>query len=367
MKLKKWISLLTCAFLLFGGAACGETETSNEMKEHLLLSFDSEEQYYSIYRVGMESVDVCTEKEFVSEGTSSMLVSYGYEVAENKRGNDIILGFVPENPKFFNKTTNTDLGYYAIDVYNAQESAYEAVVELGKATKTYYTLQTGWNTLYTYVDRAALHYLYQNGIGYYALTIRGNVGESPNFYVDNFRYYETEQPYEKYEFDDKKTIWHDFTNSAEATLFSSSGTVFVKPRLSINEDMAFVASGNRSLKIDFISSSYTQLSTPEKLTPSFDGYLGNREWYFVFEVYNDFDYPIELEFIFNSTYNNEAYSKTITIAAKSWANTQDARMYLDDINDALTGDVITCKNLTYKFKRISSQGTVYLDAVGIRK
>ena len=367
MKIKRVLSLVLSAVCLLSLAACGEEKPSLEMKEHLLLGLNAEEEYYSIYRVGMESVELCENKEFVSEGTGSMLVSYGYEVAETATAQNITLGFVPENPNYFNKTSNLDLGYYAIDIFNPQETEFNAVVELGTATDTYYTLKKGWNTLYTYVDRSALHYLYQDGIGYYALTIQGQKGISPDFYIDNFRYYQTETPYTQYAFDGTKEIWHDFTSSVEPTTFTTSGTVFTKPRLSVNDDMAFVATGTNSMKIDFVSSSATNITTSTKLTPVLNGYLGNREWYIAFEIYNDFDYPIEVEFKFNSTYNNESYAKTITIAAKSWANNLDARMYLDDINDALTGEAVTCKSLSYTFKKIKSQGSVYLDAIGVRK
>ena len=379
MKMKKFLAMALC--LLTGVASVGCQAPVQEKDSTVsLMGFESVRELLSIYVKNIGEIGLCKEEGMVTQGNASMRISYMYDVKETEYAKDMQIAMMPGN-KYFSKQKYLDVEYLAMDVYNANESPYQMAVQVnaeelgGAIVLETYELAPGWNEIYTYVDRAAFEFASNGSMSYYSLIFRGQKGESPEFFVDNFRCYTTEEEYEKYAFDYEKEIWHDFSHRAETTILGVMGTpesVFSKPKLSLNYDPKFIATGKSSLRADFFtkrdgSMDVTAFRTKNYFLPDFNNYLGEENWYIFFDVYNAYDYDITLQVIVISDYNDESYGVSVTIPANSWSNPEECRIYLNDLEEAYTGVGVNAMTVSYFFKGITTAGSVYLDAVGIRK
>ncbi len=384
--MKKLFSILMIGCIMLPLAACAEKEGETPVaagESETLLSFESKRELFSFYRISIAETTLNTDKNFVTDGESSMKISYHYDVAENKFAKDMVLGFVP-GKQYFTKETATDISYYAIDVYNPNGRECEAIVNVGGATMDNYTLKEGWNTLYTYVDRTALYQVQKEALGYYSLTFRGGKGVKDDFYVDNWRYFKTDTPFEIYSYDNsltKSTVWHDFSSSAETKLMTVSGTIESKysaPRFHINRDMQYVKTGNSSLKVSFMNKKNgtvdcTAFKTENGTLPNFNGYLSGarngEKWYISSDVYNAYEQEITLTYTLTATDSagGKQYSKTVSIPAGSWSNEAETRIYLDDVAAAWKVEGLDTLYFRYEVSGVSTAGCVYVDSLGLKK
>lgn len=383
MKMKKIIalgllaimsaSMTSCSFADFSDTDKEPTETAQEDKT-LLMGFESVRELLTVYTVNVGQIYENKDAETISQGETSMKVSYQQEVGENDFAANMEVVFMPGN-KYFKKVNFEDVSYLSIDVYNPNDRDYEVCVNNGGISTDFFVVKPGWNTLTTYLDRSIAKYRFNGAISYYSLMFRGQQGQSPDFYVDNFRYYEASTSYDVYSFDKDKEIWHEFTNSAETTFLVNMGvpeSVFSTPRYTINKNPKYVLTGKSSLKVEFLKKSngamdITAFRTADNMMGDLNSYLNKGDYYLFFDIYNDFDYSISVGVIVFSNYNNETYGATVEIAAKSWSNPLTSRIYLKDMEAAFTGNGLDCMTIAYYINGVTSEGCIYLDSIGVKK
>lgn len=371
MKMKKRIAAIllgiVSAVVLFGFSGCKEEK---QEQTEILHGFESVRELLTVYRVNVGKTELCEDKQYVSEGNGSMKVSLGKEVPQTDFAEDIVLAFVPQG-KYFNKEIYSGSGYFAIDIYNPAEKEYELAVDVGNITTDFYTLSKGWNTITT--D----NFVVGKALSHYELTFRGQKGDSPSFYVDNFRYCKTSEEYEAFNFDSTKEVWLDFSHGMQKTCFeldklAKPQSVFSAPQFSITRDKKYVASGTGALKVDFNytregTMDVTSFQTKEGMIFSkFNDYLGEGNWYLFFAIYNDYDYNIYAE-VAIKTVNGESFAKRVQVPAKSWSNQEQSRLYLKEADSALSGSGINAVSVSYSFSGIKTAGSIYLDGIGIQK
>lgn len=382
MKLKKILAMSLMAITMITASSCtflsdftkdSADQTATE-QESLLMGFDSVRELLTVYSLNVGQLFVNKDEEMISQGEASMQVSYLKEVGVNEKAADMEVAIMPGN-KYFNKQNWEDTEYISVDIYNANASEYEVCVNIAGISIDFYTLKQGWNTIYTYFDRSIAKYKFNGGISAYGLTFRGKYGESPNFYVDNLQFHKTETAYERYTFDKEKEVWHTFENTAELTFFGNQGaaeSIFSVPRYSINKNPKYVLTGKSSMRVDFKQKStgeidVTAFRTADNMMADLNKYLGDENWYIFFDVYNDYDYEISLDVLIFSNFNNDVYGQSIKIPAKSWSNPQTARIYLNEMEEAFIGNGLDCMTIAYYFYGITTEGSIYLDSIGIRK
>ena len=64
--------------------------------------------------------------------------------------------------------------------------------------------------------------------------------------------------------------------------------------------------------------------------------------------------------------NDKTTSKRIKVPAKSWSNSEESKLSLQDVQKAFGGSVAV-KYISYSFSGVRGAGSVYLDGVGIKR
>ena len=147
-----------------------------------------------------------------------------------------------------------------------------------------------------------------------------------------------------------------------------SGDASAECLLSINNDLAYVKSGTRSLKI---TAGLNEKVIPDKPVfkvmasnlPDFNKYLNNG-WFFTMPVYNDSDRIISCSLQFTSTL--EDYFYAFEIAPHSWAK-ESEKISMDLIKAQFAGAGLDIQSITIKFEGLQATESVYIDCIGVIK
>lgn len=373
MKLKKIIAMALLVVSAFGCAACrgnsGDSSASDTEKTELLHGFNSVKELLTMYRVNIDNTQLCEDSNYITEGKASMKISQSKTVTAEEYAPNMVVAMVPKN-KYFNKEIYSGTGYFSVDIYNPNDTAYELCVDVGNTTVDFYTVSQGWNTIKTN------NMVVGKTLSHYELTFRSQAGKSAEFYIDNFVYHTQSDKYENYNFDNTATEWFDFSHEMQKTYFElaplvKAQSVFSAPHFSITKDAQYNRSGAGALKVDFGLTNagqvdVTSFQTREGMCLSdFSSYISEGGWSFFFDAYNDYSADIYMEVKIVST-SDKTSSKRIKIPAKSWSNPEESKVSLQDVQKDF-GGVLDVKSISYSFTGIRGAGSVYLDGVGIKK
>lgn len=365
MKAKRWIAMALLSCCIAVPTACTEEPVSSQQ---LLHGFESVKELLTVYRVNVDNTQLCTETEFVSEGKASMKVATKQEVAADEYASDIVLAFTPTN-RYFNESIFLGKGYFSVDIYNPNQTEYEVCVDIGNQTTDIYTLAAGWNTVITN------NFVLGQPISHYELTFRSQQGKSAEFFVDNLQYCTEDRDAEAYQFDNKKTVWLDFSNEVEKTYFEPIGkplSAFSAPRFTVETNENYSLANDGSLKVAFHYTNggkidITTFKTRDtKILEDFNIYVGEENWYFFFDIYNAYNYDIYVDVSITQR-NGAIFGKRLKLFAKQWSDSENARIYINEMKDSLLGGEMDAVSVTYSFSGIKTEGCVYIDSVGIKK
>lgn len=361
MRFLKKIAIIVLFPIILSGCNCGKTE---ERKTEILHGFESVKELLTVYRVNVTETELCTDKKYVSEGEASMKIVCAPPESENGYAADIVLAFTPEN-KFFNKKSFTDVGSFSLDVFNPNETEYEICINVSDVTNDFYLLKSGWNKIETEN--------YTTKLDFFEITFRGQKGKGYEFYIDNFRFDSSDDKMSEYYFDNKKQDFIDFENGYEKTLFELNAltkpeSVFSTPRFSVTADKRYIKTGNGALCVRFGKAKdgnydITSFKTKNGIVADLSLYK-NDDYYFISEIYNDFDNDIYAEIAFNAA-SGETYGKRLKIPAKSWGDKDESKIFTDKIVSETGGDSVV--SIGYNFSGISGEGCVYIDSFRIEK
>lgn len=360
MRFFKKIAILMLVPIVLSGCNCGKNE---DTKTEVLYGFESVKELLTVYRVNVSKTELCKDKNYVSEGDASMKIVCDSPADENTFAADTVVAFTPEN-KFFNKKDYSYSGNFSIDIFNPNQAEYEMCINVGDVTNDFYVLKSGLNTIETEN--------YSTNLEFFEITFRGQKGKGHEFYIDNFRYNSSDEKISQYAFDNKKQNFIDFENGYEKTLFELNAlakpeSVFSTPRFSVTADKNYIKTGNSALCVQFGKTKdgnydITSFKTKNGFVADISLYK-NGGYFFVSEIYNDFDKDVYVEIVFNAA-SGETYGKRLKMSAKSWTDTADAKIYIDEITGKISGTIVS---IGYNFSGISGEGCVYIDALKIEK
>ena len=217
---KKGISFLTAiAALVCGTCFVGcNAQASDSSNGEVLLSFESvkEIQSMTMYR-GIDKAELNKDANFITDGTKSFHLCPKTSPIDGQYESAYIafLG----GGKYFSKTNFEDVGYLSVDFYNPTEYNYSLVWGLRGNDSDSYTVKSGWNTLYKYIDREML---YANNQGFVELISfyfegRSEAEGALDIYMDNIRYYSTNEKFDKLSVSKKEIV--GFENEVERNIF----------------------------------------------------------------------------------------------------------------------------------------------------
>lgn len=376
MKLLKRLSALVVAGLLTASCAalvgCGDDtdKTERDLTGNVLLSFETatELQTMTLYR-GIDKAELNKDEKFITDGTRSLRLCPRSEAVDGYY-EDSYIAFLGTG-KCFEKTNFDDVDYLSIDMYNPTDYEYTVVWGVRGNDSDTYTVKSGWNTLYKYVDRELL---YANNQGYVEMISFFFEGREENkgkldVYMDNVRYYTAPNGFEKILLSSKETI--GFENKVEKTVFSvekKSGVASAECILSINNDLRYVKTGTSSLKVTAGTSTSQNPDKPvlkavNDNLPDFNKYL-NDGWYFTMPVYNDSDETISCSLQFTSAL--EDYYFAFEIAPHSWG-AESEKISLDAIKSNFAGEGLDVQSITVKIEGLKATKSVYIDRIGVIK
>ena len=370
--IKKCISFITamvsglCGACLIG---CNQ-DASNAFEGELLLSFENvkEVQSMTVYR-GINKAEMNKDKKFITEGERSFRLCPKASPVDGQYESSYIafLG----GGKYFSKTNFEDVAYLSVDFYNPTEYAYSLVWGVRGNDSDSYTVKSGWNTLYKYIDREML---YANNQGFVELISfyfegRSEAEGALDVYMDNVRYYSTDEAYEKLTVAKKEVI--GFESGVERNIFEvqkKSGDASAECILSINNDLVYVKTGTRSLKI---TAGANALIIPDKPVlkvlgsnlPDLNEYL-NDGWFFTMPIYNGGAQTVSCSLLFSSAL--EEYHYAFEIAPHSWAK-ESEKISMDTIKAQFAGEGLDIQSITVKFEGLQATESVYIDRIGVIK
>lgn len=374
ISMKKFMRIFSVVMiLLFAVNATFILGCKNDKEQEqgkVLLSFESEKELQSmtLYRE-INKVEVNREKDYITDGEGSLRICPNLEPLDGVYPSSYIafLG----GGKYFTKTNLNDVNCLSVDVYNPSTSDYFLVWGVRGNDSTSYIIKSGWNKLYKYVDREML---YANNEGYVEMIsffFEGREESLGNLdvYLDNIRYYETAETFEKLSVSAKEII--RFENKVEKNVFEvqkKSGDVTAECVLSINQDLRFIKSGTGSLKITAGSSAAEVVDKPVLKAlgsnlPDFNNYR-NDGWYFTMPVFNGSKNIVSCSLQFSSPL--ESYYYAFEIAPMSWAK-ESEKISVDHIKAQFAGDGIDVQSITVKFEGLKAGDSVYIDCIGVTK
>ena len=370
--IKKYISLLITLVATCSGtfsAGCNSA-LSNSFDGEVLLSFENvkEIQSMTLYR-GIDKAELNKDMNFVSDGTKSFHLCPKTAPIDGEYESSY-LAFLGGG-KYFSKTNFEDVSYLSVDFYNPTEYDYNLVWGVRGNDSDSYTIKSGWNTLYKYIDREML---YTNNQGFVEMISfyfegRSEAEGALNVYMDNVRYYLTEEKFDKLSVSKQELV--GFEKDVERNIFEvqkKSGDASAECILSINSDLFYVKTGTRSLKITAgLSSSVVPDKPILKILgsnlPNLNDYL-NDEWYFTMPIYNDGDRVISCSLQFSSAL--ESYYYAFEIAPHSWAK-ESEKISVDKIKAQFAGEGLDIQSITIKFEGLQATESVYIDRIGVIK
>ena len=368
----KYVSLITAVLALGCGvfpSSCAKKKTDVADGE-LLLSFESakEIQSMTMYR-GIDKAELNKDASFITDGQKSFRLCPKAAPVDGKYESSYIafLG----GGKYFQKTNFEDVHYLSVDFYNPTQYDYNLVWGVRGNDSDSYTIKSGWNTLYKYIDREMLYADNQGFVELISFYFEGRSADEGGLdvYMDNIRYYTTNEKFEKLSLSKQEII--GFERKVEKNIFEAqkkSGDASAECLLSINNDLAYVKSGTRSLKI---TAGLNEKVIPDKPVfkvmasnlPDFNKYLNNG-WFFTMPVYNDSDSIISCSLQFSSTL--EDYYYAFEIAPHSWAK-ESERIGMDAIKEHFAGAGLDIQSITIKFEGLQATESVYIDCIGVIK
>lgn len=376
MKIFKRLSALIVAGLLTASCAalagCGDDtdKTERDLTGNVLLSFETatELQTMTLYR-GIDKAELNKDEKYITEGKRSLRICPRSE-AVNGVYEDSYIAFLGSG-KCFEKTNFDDVDYISVDIYNATAADVKVVWGVRGNDSDSYTVKSGWNTLYKYIDREML---YANNQGYVEMISfffegRGESDGKLDVYMDNIRYYTATDGYEKLSLGSKEVI--NFENKVERTVFSvekKSGVASAECILSINTDLRYVKTGTSSLKVTAGTSTAQAADKPvlkalSDNLPDFSKYLNNG-WYFTMPVFNDSIKTIRCSLQFTTAL--EDYYLAFEIAPHSWGK-ESEKISLDLIKSQFAGEGLDIQSIIVKFEGLNATDSVYIDRIGLVK
>ena len=358
-----------CGTLFCGCDKTKETKATNTGE--ILLSFESVREISSmtIYK-GVNKAEFNRDEKYISDGKASFRLCPKVSPKEGKY-EDAYVAFYGTNSSFFTKTNFSDCNYLSVDVYNPSQTDYQLVWGATGLDNDFYTVKPGWNTLYKYIDRAMLDYRNKGYIELLSFSFGGRTEKEGalDVYIDNIRYYQTEQPFEKFQPTGKELI--NFSNSIESCLFTvenQSASLLARCRLTNNKDPRYFITGTGSLQV---TAGLGEVEYPDKpllsidrsLLPDFSKYL-NDGWYFTLPIYNGCDSAVTCVLTFASAIGE--YSLTFNIPANSWGE-EYARIGVDFIKSQFAGSGLDIAKISIRFEGMEAGESVYIDCIGVTK
>ena len=372
--MKKLVKILSIVLILLftvnAVLLTGCKKDNNENKGEVLLSFESvkEIQSMTLYS-GINKVEVNKETAYITDGIGSLRICPKVDAVDGVYESSYIafLG----GGKYFTKTNFNYVECLSVDIYNPSASDYTLVWGVRGNDSTTYTVKSGWNTFYKYVDREMLYASNEGYVKLISFFFEGreeSLGEL-DIYIDNLRYYETSIEFEKNSNAGNQLI--KFEDSVDKNLFEvqkKSGDVLAECVLTINRDYRFIKTGTGSLKIT-AGNGLSQVADKPVLKilgsdlPDLSKYR-NDGWYFTMPVYNGSANTISCSLQFSSPL--EEYFYAFEIAPNSWAK-ESEKISVDFIKEQFAGDGIDVQSITVKFEGLGSGESVYIDCIGVIK
>ena len=385
--MKKIIVLWIAAILLgcssvFVFVSCNDApEENNALTEDgalRLLSFESyEEMLRSMTFLGANSkIELNTDKRYVTDGERSMHLKMNGVLGENAAVyEDSAFHVLPATPNL-QKADFTDTAYFGLDIWN--ESGFEVEFMFGSYRVW---LKEGLNRLAIATERIAENY---KNISSFAFHFRGGTAEQGpmDLYIDNFRAFLDDESVLQKTMDFSGDVWYDFSDAAQTKCFLDFGgydSEFTKPEFSVNRDTAYTLSGDTSMKVRFFekrdgsgmdcTAIRTSSGTTEQpvMLGDFTKYEGPENWYLTSNVFNATDRPIKVTMQVWTFSNEIVTTPEISIAPGAWGDPSAMRIYVNDMQEQLTGTGLDIQTIIFLFSGIEEDGTVYVDHIKMEK
>lgn len=376
-------ALAVCAIapslLLFG--ACKDKEPPQNLTEDgalRLMSFESnEEMLRSMTFLGANSkIELNDDADYVTDGNHSMhLLMNGLLEEDAAVYGDSTFHFLPATPSL-QKANFADVKYFGLDIWNESGFEVEFMFDCYRVW-----LKEGLNRLTIAPDRTAEDF---RSISSLAFHFRGGTAQqgAMDIYVDNFRAFLDDSEVTKTAVDFSGDVWYDFSDTVQAKCFLDFGgydSEFTKPEFTVNRDAAYTLSGDTSLKVRFFKKrdgsgmdcTNIRTSSGTKDQPvmlgDFTKYEGAENWYLAGNVFNATDRPITVTMQVWTFANEIVSAPAVSIASGSWGDASKMRIYVNDMQEQLTGTGLDIQTIVFLFSGIETDGTVYLDHVQMMK
>ena len=368
-------------FVLFGLCSCNsdeQTKPTTPVSETILLSgFESEAEYLTmLFTNTIAKVEVNQNKEYITEGeASAALTLYGQYDYTNKFYLDSPFYLLPGND-FLSKIDFSDVSSFSVDVFNAFTRPLQFMLSFDGYTIGYRTLEKGMNHLTFELDRAeACHYVDLEFIKTIGFLVEGRMtDEEPAvLYFDNFKAQTVLGDYNEDSYETIDVIDEfNFENPLETKCFVEYGlstSNLTKPRFSINSDLNYVLYGKNSMKITFMRNrNDTAIDCLGFRTA--DGVFGNWAAFsdlskvkLSYDLYNDTDQLLTVSMhVFQATTSSNVYTKTLSIAPHSWADTDQTAVLLSDIQEKFGVAEFEAFTVVFEITGLKESGSnLYLD------